>query len=38
MNQRLIPVQSILLDTNENIFVSGVNTPEELANLVNYAS
>jgi bifunctional UDP-N-acetylglucosamine pyrophosphorylase/glucosamine-1-phosphate N-acetyltransferase len=38
MNQRFIPVQSILLDENENIFVSGVNTPEELANLVNYAS
>ena len=38
MNQRLIPVQSILLDENENIFVSGVNTPEELANLETYAS
>lgn len=38
MNRRFIPVQSILLDENENIFVSGVNTPEELTNLVNYAS
>jgi UDP-N-acetylglucosamine diphosphorylase/glucosamine-1-phosphate N-acetyltransferase len=38
MNQRFIPVQSILLDETENIYVSGVNTPEELANLINYAS
>jgi UDP-N-acetylglucosamine diphosphorylase/glucosamine-1-phosphate N-acetyltransferase len=38
MNQRFIPVQSILLDSTENIFVSGVNTPEELANLINYES
>jgi bifunctional UDP-N-acetylglucosamine pyrophosphorylase/glucosamine-1-phosphate N-acetyltransferase len=38
MNRRFIPVQSILLDENENIFVSGVNTPEELANLENYPS
>jgi bifunctional UDP-N-acetylglucosamine pyrophosphorylase/glucosamine-1-phosphate N-acetyltransferase len=38
MNQRFIPVQSIILNENENIFVSGVNTPEELANLETYAS
>jgi bifunctional UDP-N-acetylglucosamine pyrophosphorylase/glucosamine-1-phosphate N-acetyltransferase len=38
MNQRFIPVQCILLNENENIFVSGVNTPEELANLETYAS
>jgi len=37
MTNRFIPVRSILLEKNENIYVSGVNTPEELATLEKLA-
>jgi UDP-N-acetylglucosamine diphosphorylase/glucosamine-1-phosphate N-acetyltransferase len=38
LKNRLINVNAILLDENENIYVSGVNTPEELKALEPYAS
>jgi UDP-N-acetylglucosamine diphosphorylase/glucosamine-1-phosphate N-acetyltransferase len=38
LKSRMIPVRTILLNTNENIYVSGVNTPEELSALEAYVS
>jgi UDP-N-acetylglucosamine diphosphorylase/glucosamine-1-phosphate N-acetyltransferase len=38
LKNRFIPVDTILVDESENIFVSGVNTEEELLALEPYAS
>jgi len=38
LKNRFFPVDTILLSENENIYVSGVNTPEELKALESYAS
>uniref|UniRef100_A0A6C0B2Y7 UDP-N-acetylglucosamine diphosphorylase n=1 Tax=viral metagenome TaxID=1070528 RepID=A0A6C0B2Y7_9ZZZZ len=38
LKNRFIQINTIQLDTNENFYVSGVNTREELIELENYAS